>query len=268
MMQEYRVPYLEGITMTRHRTRESIVKFSASVISAAWFCLPCFASGGATYTPGTDSHLDMQHQIGAKTSGTRDCGRAAEADLRALEGDGKTFKPSAEINEIVGTKAPEFATDLQWINSPPLTLAGLRGHPVFIRFWYRNCPMCVSSAPLMNELYEKYAKDGLIVIGIHHSKTITGDSISQVTKAADELGYKFPIAIDNSWNTIGAFWIHGSARAYSSASFLIDKDGTIVWGHDLGRLQLNTAAALSLHNAIQTQLNTESLTSFVGGTKP
>jgi len=254
--------------MATHRKKKSIVEFIAGIIGAACLCLPSFAAGGATYTPGTDSHLDMQHQIGAKTSGTVDCGRASEADLRALEGDGKTFKPSADVNEIIGTKAPAFANDLQWINSPPLTIAGLRGHPVFIRFWYRKCPMCVSSAPLMNELYEKYAKDGLIVIGIHHAKTTHGDSVIEVTKATNELEYKFPIAIDNSWNTIGAFWIHGSARAYSSASFLIDKNGTIVWGHDLGRLEPNTAAALSLHNAIQKELNIERVTGFVSGTKP
>ncbi len=227
------------------------------IVSAACIGTPGFAEGGATYTPGTDPHLDMQHQIGAKTAGTVDCGRAAEADLQAFKDGGKIFKPSAEINEIIGTKAPEFASDLQWINSSPLSIAALRGHPVFIRFWYKNCPMCTSSAPLMNELNEKYAKDGLVVIGIHTSKTTTGDSVKEVTQAANELGYKFPIAIDNSWKTIGAFWIHGSARAYSSASFLIDRYGTIVWGHDLGRLELNTTAAASLHNAIQKLLVTE-----------
>lgn len=231
----------------------SICLTLASILIELCLASPVFAEGGATYTPGTDQHLDMQHQIGAKTAGTVDCGRASEADLRVFDG-GKIFKPSAEINEIVGTKAPEFASDLQWINSPPLSIAALRGHPVFIRFWYKNCPMCTSSAPLMNELHDKYAKDGLVVIGIHTSKTTVGDSVKEVTKAANELGYKFPIAIDNSWKTVGTFWIHGSARAYSSASFLIDKNGTIVWGHDLGRLELNTAAALSLHNAIHKQL--------------
>ena len=245
----------EVFTMPAHRRRYSALKFIAGITSAVYFCLPGFAEGGATYTPGNDQHLDMQHQIGAKTAGNVDCGRASEADLRVFEG--KTFKPSTDISEIIGTKAPQFASDLQWINSPPLFVAGLHGHPVFIRFWYRNCPMCVASAPLMNELYEKYSKDGLIVIGIHTSKTTTGDSVKEVTKAANELGYKFPIAIDNSWKTVGAFWIHGSARAYSSASFLIDKNGTVVWGHDLGRLEPNTAAAFSLHHAIQKQLNIE-----------
>jgi len=211
-----------------------------------------FAAGGATYTPGTDPHLDMQHQIGAKTY--TDCGRAAEADMRipAIIGP---WKPSDEIQSLIGTPAPEFAKDLQWVNSAPLTISGLRGHPVFIRFWFRNCSMCVSSAPLMNELQEKYAKDGLVVIGIHHSKTTNGDTVEEVAKAANDLGYKYPIAIDNSWNTIERFWIHSSARAYSSASFLVDKNGIIVWGHDLGRLEKNTPAAISLHDAIRKQLD-------------
>jgi peroxiredoxin len=208
---------------------------------------PAFAAGGATFTPGTDQHLDMQHQIGAKTY--TDCGRAAEADMR-MPAMSAVWKPSKEIRELIGTAAPEFASDLQWVNCKPMTMAQLRGHPVFIRFWYRNCDMCAASAPLMNELENKYAKDGLVVIGIHHAKTTKGDSIEDVAKAASDLGYKNPIAIDNSWNTIEKFWIHSAARAYSSASFLIDKSGVIVWGHDLGRLERGTSASVSLEKEI------------------
>ena len=233
-----------------------VVTWTVSVTSA-------IAADGATYTPGTDPHLDLQHQIGGKTSGTVDCGRAAEADLRMLEGSSKTYKPSAEIRELLGTPAPEFSTDLKWINSQPLSISELKGHPIFIRFWYRNCPMCVATAPLMNELYEQYSKDGLIVIGIHHAKTGSGDTVEQVEKAATALGYKFPISIDNSWKTITSYWIHSTARAYSSASFLIDRNGTIVWGNDQGRLLKDSPAALSLHDAIQKQLilQTDSVTS-------
>jgi peroxiredoxin len=225
---------------------------SALIVIVSWLASsPAFADGGATYTPGTDQHLDMQHQIGAKTY--TDCGRAAEADLR-LPGHDSAWKPSKEICELIGTTAPEFAKDLQWVNCQAKTMSQLRGHPVFIRFWYRNCPMCDASAPMMNELQNKYAKDGLVVIGIHHSKTIGGDTSEEVGKAATKLGFKFPIAIDNSWNTIGKFWIHSAQRNYSSASFLIDKNGTIVWGHDLGRLETKTSAALSLEGAIDKLL--------------
>jgi len=206
-------------------------------------------TGGATYTPGSDQHLQEQGFIGAKTRGYSDCGRAAEADLR-LPIAAKSYQPAQAIKALIGTQAPEFAPDIQWVNSPALTMAKLRGHPVFIRFWYRDCPMCQATAPLMNELYDDYSKDGLVVIGIHHSKTTMGDKIADVAKAAEEEGFKFPVAVDNSWNTVGRFWIHSSARAYSSASFLIDKDGVIVWGHDMGRLEKGSPAAISLHEAI------------------
>ncbi|HEY9731412.1 MAG TPA: redoxin domain-containing protein [Drouetiella sp.] len=229
-----------------------IQAFAATALCANLFSgTSVYAEGGATYTPGTDQHLDMQHQIGAKTF--TDCGRAAEADLR-LQNSSKDWKPSKEITEFIGTPAPEFGNDLQWVNSKPLTMAKLRGRPVFIRFWYRNCAMCDMSAPMMNELQNKYGKNGLVVIGIHHSKTTKGDTPEEVAKAAERLGYKFPIAIDNSWNTIGRFWIHSAQRAYSSASFLIDPNGTIVWGHDLGKLESGTSAANSLHQAVDKVL--------------
>jgi len=32
-------------------------------------------------------------------------------------------------------RAPEFPTDLEWINSEPLTLARLRGKVVILDFW-------------------------------------------------------------------------------------------------------------------------------------
>jgi peroxiredoxin len=210
-------------------------------------------TGGATYTPGTDQHLTEQGFIGAKTRGYSDCGRAAEADLKKRESS-KTYEFAPEIKALIGTPAPEFADDLQWANCPPLTMAKLRGHPVFIRFWYRNCAMCQATAPVMNELYDDYAKDGLVVIGIHHAKTSLGDKISDVAKAAEEAGFKFPVAVDNSWHTVSSFWIRSASRAYSSASFLIDKNGIIVWGHDMGRLEKGTPAVLALHDEISKLL--------------
>ncbi len=228
-------------------------QFKSALIVIATCCaaLPALADGGATYTPGTNQHLDLQHQVGAKIY--TDCGNSADAELR-LPASGAVWEPSKEIRALIGTPAPEFARDLQWVNCPAMTMAQLRGHPVFVRFWYRNCKMCDVSAPMMNELQDKYAKDGLVVIGIHHSKTVGGDKPESVAKAALDLGYKFPVAMDNSWNTIGKFWIHGTQRAYSSASFLIDKNGTIVWGHDLGRLESGSPAAVSLESAIDKLL--------------
>ncbi|MCC6629921.1 MAG: hypothetical protein IT340_21290 [Chloroflexi bacterium] len=44
--------------------------------------------------------------------------------------------PASVPNPATGTAglAPEL-TDVQWFNSPPLTLAEARGQPVFLVFW-------------------------------------------------------------------------------------------------------------------------------------
>jgi hypothetical protein len=47
---------------------------------------------------------------------------------------------------------------------------------------------------------------------VRFSKTTKGDTVDQVAKAAAELGYKFQMAIDNSWNTTEKFWIHSAVR--------------------------------------------------------
>ena len=39
-------------------------------------------------------------------------------------------------NRFAGTvRAPEFAAGLDWLNTPPLTIAGLRGKLVILDFW-------------------------------------------------------------------------------------------------------------------------------------
>jgi hypothetical protein len=42
--------------------------------------------------------------------------------------------PVGAVSLRVGDRAPEI-TGERWINSPPLSIAGLRGRVVFIEFW-------------------------------------------------------------------------------------------------------------------------------------
>ena len=44
------------------------------------------------------------------------------------------WEPSAAISLRVGSPAPEI-TGAPWINSAPLTMAGLRGRVVLVEFW-------------------------------------------------------------------------------------------------------------------------------------
>jgi thiol-disulfide isomerase/thioredoxin len=129
---------------------------------------------------------------------------------------------------VVGQVASEWQTS-QWFNSPPLTLAGLRGHPVFVR-WFTSpdCPFCSASAPALRELHTRYAQQGLVVVGMYHHKEATPIDPQNVIGWARHYGYEFPVAIDEHWRTLNRWWLDGHPnRAFTSVSFLLDRNGVI-----------------------------------------
>ena len=63
------------------------------------------------------------------------------------------------------TIPPDFT--LKTIDKDTISLHELRGKVVIIDFWYMACHPCIKALPHLQSLYEKYEKDGLIVIGIN-----------------------------------------------------------------------------------------------------
>src|SRR5262249_16851403 len=81
-----------------------------------------------------------------------------------------TIKAQAE-DKLIGTEAKDWQlTD--WINSQPRALKDLRGKVVLIRWWTGGgCPFCKATAPALREFHNKYASEGLVVVGIYHHKS-------------------------------------------------------------------------------------------------
>jgi len=116
----------------------------------------------------------------------------------------------------------------QWFNSPPLALEQLRGKVVLVR-WFMgpSCPFCSATAPTLRALHERYAANGLAVIGMYHHKEETPLDPAQVEGWVKHFGYQFPVAIDKDWTTLRRWWLDGHDRSYTSVSFLIDKAGVV-----------------------------------------
>jgi thiol-disulfide isomerase/thioredoxin len=66
-----------------------------------------------------------------------------------------------------GLPAPELRDIVAWKNGPPLKLANLKGKCVLLEFWGHWCGPCVYNMPRTFELYDRFAKQGLVVIGVH-----------------------------------------------------------------------------------------------------
>jgi thiol-disulfide isomerase/thioredoxin len=68
---------------------------------------------------------------------------------------------------MVRETLPSFAGAVEWLNSKPLTPAGLRGKVVLVQFWTYTCVNWLRTLPYVRAWSAKYEDKGLVVIGVH-----------------------------------------------------------------------------------------------------
>lgn len=123
-------------------------------------------------------------------------------------------------------KAPELTGIATWINSNPLTIESLRGKVVLIDFWTYSCINCIRTQPYLNAWYDKYEKDGLVIIGVHAPEFAFEKIETNVREASQKAGIRYPLALDNDFATWNAY-----GNRYWPAKYLIDQEGNIVYKH-------------------------------------
>lgn len=135
--------------------------------------------------------------------------------------------PAATVASPPAT-APEFTGIVKWFNSPPLTLAGLRGKVVLIDFWAYSCINCIRAMPHVEHLYETYKDKGLVVVGVHSPEFEFERNPTNVKAAMRRLGITHPVALDTHMST----WNAWRNQAWP-AEYLIDQNGQVI-GHHYG----------------------------------
>jgi peroxiredoxin len=119
-------------------------------------------------------------------------------------------------------KAPEFSTTGTWINSPPLQLADLQGQVVVVHFWAFGCINCIHNYPWYRQWQEKYADQGVTIVGVHTPETEREREIERVREKAEEETLQFPIVVDNDH----AIWDAWGNSMWPSV-YLIDRYGRL-----------------------------------------
>jgi cytochrome c biogenesis protein CcdA/thiol-disulfide isomerase/thioredoxin len=119
-------------------------------------------------------------------------------------------------------KAPELTGITSWLNSSPLTLAGLRGKVVLIDFWTYSCINCQRTLPHVESWYSAYQKAGLEIIGVHTPEFAFEHDTGNIKAQSAALGVKYPVAVDNNYSTWNAF-----GNQYWPAEYLIDATGHV-----------------------------------------
>jgi thiol-disulfide isomerase/thioredoxin len=124
----------------------------------------------------------------------------------------------------VGARAPEFPSDLPWLNvSRPLTLAELRGKVVLLDFWTFCCINCIHVLPDLQRLEAKYA-GSLAVIGVHAAKFANEREADQIRQAILRYDITHPVVNDRDYRV----WKAYGANGWPTLT-LIDPEGRIAF---------------------------------------
>ncbi|MDQ3817784.1 MAG: TlpA family protein disulfide reductase, partial [Acidobacteriota bacterium] len=84
---------------------------------------------------------------------------------RAATGDFLQLSELVKKVSLIGEPAPEIKVK-EWINSAPLSLAGLRGRIVLLEFWATWCKQCEEAIGLLRRLNDEYAASGLATVAL------------------------------------------------------------------------------------------------------
>jgi thiol-disulfide isomerase/thioredoxin len=113
-----------------------------------------------------------------------------------------------------------------WLNSPPLTVAGLRGKVVLVDFWTYTCINWLRQLPYLRAWAEKYSGHGLVMIGVHAPEFSFERNADNVRRAVQEMKIDYPVATDNDYAVWLAFGNH-----YWPALYFADAQGRIRHHH-------------------------------------
>ena len=111
----------------------------------------------------------------------------------------------------------------RWVNSAPLTAAGLRGKVVLVDFWEYTCINWIRTLPFIKAWNRDYAALGLVVVGVHAPEFEFGKRAENVDRGIRDHGLTYPIAVDNDF----AIWRSLGNDAWP-AKYLFDGQGRLV----------------------------------------
>jgi thiol-disulfide isomerase/thioredoxin len=110
----------------------------------------------------------------------------------------------------------------EWLNSPPLTAAALRGKVILIDFWTYTCINWLRTLPYVRAWNEKYRNQGLVVIGVHAPEFAFEKDLNNVRWAVKAIRVDYPVAVDNEHVIWRAF-----NNQYWPALYFIDSQGRL-----------------------------------------
>lgn len=137
----------------------------------------------------------------------------------------------ADTGDAVSTYASYPAPDLvgiaHYLNITPEALAAqIDDSVVLYDIWTYSCINCIRTLPYITSWDEKYADDGLLIIGIHSPEFEFEKNRENVELAMQKHGITYPVVMDNDMETWKAF-----ENRYWPRKYIADHEGNIQYDH-------------------------------------
>jgi hypothetical protein len=121
---------------------------------------------------------------------------------------------------------PSLAGATEWLNSEPLTAAGLQGRVVLVDFGTYTCINWLRTLPHIRAWHETYREHGLFVLGVQTPEFEFEQNLDSVRREVARRGIDWPIAVDNGYEIWRAF-----GNRYWPALYFVDREGVVRHHH-------------------------------------
>ena len=121
---------------------------------------------------------------------------------------------------------PAFDGATAWLNAAPLTPASLRGRVVLVNVGTYTCINWIRSLPYVRAWADRYAGQGLVVVGVQTPEFEFEADLGNVGRAIEEMEVRYPLVVDNDYAVWQAFDNH-----YWPALYFVDAEGRIRHHH-------------------------------------
>ena len=132
-----------------------------------------------------------------------------------------------QIDKSGFKKAPDLVGIAHYLNTTPEELEKeIEGKVVLYDIWTYSCINCIRTLPFITAWDDKYADQGLLIIGIHSPEFEFEKDVENVQLAVSKHQINYPVVMDNDMETWDAF-----ENRYWPRKYIADHEGFIRYDH-------------------------------------
>jgi len=123
--------------------------------------------------------------------------------------------------------APDLVGIAHYLNTTPEELSEeIKDKVVLYDIWTYSCINCIRTLPYITAWNDKYADQGLLIIGVHSPEFEFEKDPENVKMAIEKYGIDYPVVLDNDMETWKAF-----DNRYWPRKYIADHEGYIRYDH-------------------------------------